>query len=165
MFIGFGGADPRNYTQRLIDIISKEEYKSKEFVITIGRAYENVEEVMGYNKYENFQVYYDVPNMPELMSQCDIAVTSRGRMGYELALLGIPTISMAQNQREEKHGFVSAEHGFTYLGINPSNTLIESNLKLYLNMNRSDREEMQRQLLRNDLKSGRRRIMALINSL
>ena len=43
-------------------------------------------------------------NMPELMSSCDIAITSRGRTGYELALLGIPSIAMAQNQREEKHG-------------------------------------------------------------
>ncbi|EYA68652.1 cytidylyltransferase -containing domain protein, partial [Bacteroides fragilis str. S24L15] len=41
------------------------------------------------------------------MSKCDIGITSRGRTGYELAVLGIPTIAMAQNEREEKHGFVN----------------------------------------------------------
>ena len=45
--------------------------------------------------------------MPELMTSCDVGITSRGRTGYELAILGIPSIAMAQNKREEKHGFVS----------------------------------------------------------
>ncbi len=165
VFISFGGADPQNYTQRLLNIITKKEYQSKKFIIAVGRAYEYIEKVMEYNKYTNIQVYYDVNSMPELMSQCDIAITSRGRTGYELALLGIPTISMAQNLREEKHGFVSAEHGFNYLGLAPSDTLIELNLNLYLNMNRVDRGEMQRKLLNNDLRSGRKRVMSLINNL
>ena len=67
---------------------------------------------------KNIEVYFDVSNMPELMTSCDIGVTSRGRTGYELALLGIPAIAMAQNAREEKHGFVCNENGFTYIGLN-----------------------------------------------
>lgn len=165
VFISFGGADPQNYTQRIFDIITKEKYRSKDFVVAVGRAYEYVENAMIYNKYSNIQVYYDVDDMPGLMSQCDIAITSRGRTGYELALLGIPTISMAQNRREEKHGFVSAEHGFNYIGAAPSDTLIESNLDLYLNLNCNDRKELQKKLLCNDLKSGRKRVMSLINNL
>ena len=106
VFIAFGGADPQNYTDRLLDIISKDEYKKYEFVVVVGRAKYNVDALLEYNKYEHIQVLYDVSNMPELMSSCDIAITSRGRTGYELALLGIPSIAMAQNQREEKHGFV-----------------------------------------------------------
>ena len=70
-----------------------------------GRAKHNVDALLEFNKYDNIEVLYDVSNMPELMSSCDIGVTSRGRTGYELAILGIPSISMAQNQREEKHGF------------------------------------------------------------
>lgn len=57
---------------------------------------------MEYNKYENIEVLYDIKNMPEIMSSCDIGITSRGRTGYELAILGIPTISMAQNAREDR---------------------------------------------------------------
>lgn len=165
VFISFGGADPQDYTQRLLNIITKEEYLSKKFIVAIGRAYEHLEKVMMYNEYPNIQVYYDVENMPELMSQCDIAITSRGRTGYELAFLGIPTISMAQNHREERHGFVSAEHGFNYLGLAPSDTIIESNLKLYLNMNSDDRREMQKKMINNDLRTGRKRVMSLINNL
>lgn len=99
VFIAFGGADPQNYTDRLLDIISKDEYKKYEFVVVVGRAKYNVDALLEYNKYEHIQVLIDVSNMPELMSSCDIAITSRGRTGYELALLGIPSIAMAQNQR------------------------------------------------------------------
>ncbi len=165
VFISFGGADPQDYTQRLLDIITKENYKLYKFIIVVGRAYKHIAKAMEYNKFSNIDVYCDVSNMPELMTQCDIAITSRGRTGYEVAILGIPTIAMAQNQREEKHGFVSAEHGFNYLGLNPRDTYIESNLKLYLNLSQEDRRKMQKRLLSYDLKSGRRRVMSLINSL
>jgi CMP-N-acetylneuraminic acid synthetase len=165
VFISFGGADPQNYTQRLVNIITKKEYRDIQFLIAIGRAYADAEIIMKYNQYKNIDTYYDVKNMPELMSKCDIAVTSRGRTGYELALLGIPTISIAQNEREEKHGFVSAEHGFLYLGLNPGDMFIESSLNIYLKMNAADRQKLQKKLLSHDLKSGRKRVLSLIDSL
>lgn len=103
--------------------------------------------------------------MPDIMSSCDIAVTSRGRTGYELALLGIPTIAMAQNKREEKHSFVSNENGFSYIGMNPDDEIIENTLRMYLEMSKKNREKYHNILLSHDLLSGRKRVMGLINSL
>jgi CMP-N-acetylneuraminic acid synthetase len=119
VFISFGGADPQNYSDRILNMITKPEYEAYQFVVVLGRAKHNINALMEYNKYSNIDVLYDVSNMPELMSSCDVAVTSRGRTGYELAMLGIPSISMSQNSREEKHSFVSNENGFTYIGLNP----------------------------------------------
>ena len=82
-----------------------------------------------------------------------------------MAILGIPTIAMAQNKREEKHGFVCHENGFNYLGLNPSDFVIETNLDLYLHLTKQEREEMQKIMLSKDLRNGRRRIMNLIHSL
>ncbi len=165
IFISFGGADPQNYSDRVLKIIIKDEYKNYQFIVVLGRAKYNVNILMDYNKYSNIKVLYDVSNMPELMSSCDIAMTSRGRTGYELAMLGIPSISMAQNQREEKHGFVCNENGFTYIGLNPADEIIESNLKMYINMSAESRKQFQTKLLSHDLRGGRKRIMNLINSL
>jgi predicted glycosyltransferase len=120
---------------------------------------------MEYNKYENIEVLYDVSNMPELMSSCDVGVTSRGRTGYELAILGIPSISMAQNQREEKHGFVCNENGFSYIGLNPADEVIKGNLDMYLKMSKEGREHYQQMLLSHDLRGGRKRVMGLIKGL
>lgn len=165
VFVSFGGADPQNYSDRILNMAIKPEYKDYQFVIVLGRAKSNVDTLMEYNKYDNIEVLYDVSNMPELMSGCDIGITSRGRTGYELAILGIPSISMAQNQREEKHGFVCNENGFTYIGLNPADEIIESNLKMYLSLSKESRLRFHNMLLSHDLRGGRKRVMSLIRGL
>jgi CMP-N-acetylneuraminic acid synthetase/spore coat polysaccharide biosynthesis predicted glycosyltransferase SpsG len=165
VFVSFGGADPQNYTDRVLEIISENEYSSYEFVVVLGRAKLNVEKLMEYGKYPNISVYYDVHNMPELMSGCDIGITSRGRTGYELAILGVPTISMAQNRREERHGFVCAENGFTYIGLNPSDAVIKATLDMYLKMSKETRTGYHEMLLSHDLRNGRQWVMNCIRAL
>ncbi len=166
VFLSFGGADPQNYTDRLLGIVASDpRYRAYRFTAVVGRAKENVEGLMRYNSEPNIDVLYDVANMPELMSACDVAVTSRGRTGYELAILGVPSIAMAQNAREEKHGFVCNENGFTYLGLNPPDEVIKSNLDMYIGLSREARQRFQDMLLSHDLRGGRKRVMALISSL
>ena len=165
VFISFGGSDPQNYSDRLLKIISGEKYSNISFVVVLGRAKQNVDVLMEYNNCPNIDVLFDVENMPHIMSECDIAVTSRGRTGYELAMLGIPTIAMAQNHREEKHGFVCNDNGFTYLGLNPADDTIEANLDMFIHMNKEERLRFQRLLLSHDLRNGRKRVMSLINNL
>ena len=165
VFISFGGADPQNYSDRLLKIIANEKYKSYQFVVVLGRAKKNIEQLLEYNQYPNIQVLYDVSNMAEIMSSCDIGITSRGRTGYELALLGIPSIAMAQNQREEKHGFVCNENGFDYLGLNPADEVIEANLSMLLSSSQGTRQSIQDLMLKHDLRNGRKRVINLIMSL
>lgn len=165
VFISFGGADPQNYSDRILKIISKPEYSNFDFTVVLGRAKRNIDELLKYNNFDNINVYYDISNMPALMSKCDIAITSRGRTGYELAILGIPCIAIAQNEREEKHSFISNENGFTYIGLNPADEIIEGTLKIYLSMSYDSRLKFHKKLLSFDLKSGRNRVMNLINNL
>jgi CMP-N-acetylneuraminic acid synthetase len=165
VFICFGGADPQNYTDRLLNIIKNGKFNGYNFIVALGRAKENIDELLKYNNHENIKVFYDVENMPELMSQCDIAITSRGRTAYELAILGIPTIAVAQNAREEKHGFVIEENGFKYLGLNPDDKEIEFYLELFIHMKKDDRMKIQEKLLSHDLANGRKRVFNLIDNL
>ena len=165
VFVCFGGADPQNYTDRVLSIVTKEKYKNIKFVFALGRAKNNVDALLKYNSYPNIEVLYDVKNMPELMSECDISMTSRGRTAYELALLGIPPIVLSQNTREETHGFVCDENGFMYMGTNPSNHMIESTLDMYITMPQSDRLELHNKLLSCDLRNGRKRVTSLILNL
>lgn len=164
VLITFGGSDPQNYTDRILKMIEKEEYKDYNFTIILGKSKRNVEKLMKYNG-DNISILYDIKNMPEIMSKTDIAITSRGRTGYELSLLGIPSIAMAQNEREEKHGFVSNENGFSYIGLNPSDEIIEGTLRMYLALSQESRKELQRKLLNHDLRNGRKRVMGLINNI
>jgi len=164
VFVCFGGADPQNYTAMLLDIAKKEKYKGCRFIFAIGRANERINEfTIGTS--DNITILHNAPNMPELMSECDIAISSRGRTAYELASLGIPSIIAAQNVRETKHGFVSEDNGFKYLGLAPSAYVLESTLDMYINMSAAERQRFQDIMLSHDLKSGRNRVVDLINTL
>lgn len=165
VLICFGGADPQNYTERLLKIAEKPEYSRFQFTVVLGRAKKNVRALMDYNSRANFTVMYDAPNMAELMSRSDIAVTSRGRTGYELALMGVPTITLAQNAREEKHAFLCRENGFTYLGLNPTDEVIEGNLRILLSSSQESRLRDHCEMLRHDLRNGRKHVMNMIYSL
>ena len=165
ILISFGGADPRNYSDRLLSIISEPTYARYHFTVVLGRVKQNVDALMEYNRFENITVAYDVSNMPELMSRCDMGITSRGRTGYEFAVLGVPTIAIAQNKREEKHRFLCNENGVTYIGLNPADEIIRSTLDMYLNLSRESRQQFHDTLLSHDLRNGRKRVMSLINNL
>lgn len=163
ILITFGGADPKKYTERLLEIITKKHFSQYNFTVVLGRLKDNKDILMKYNEYDNIKILYNVKNMPEIMSKCDIAVTSRGRTTYELAMLGIPTIAMAQNDRENMHKFACSDNGFIYLGLNPSNHLIEIELQLLLEMSKQDRQYFQNMMLAKDLRNGRKRVVEIIN--
>lgn len=166
IFICFGGADPQNYTEAVLDIITKNYYKNYSFTVVLGRAKANVKSIFEkYGKYSNIRILYDVPNMPALMLEHDIAITSRGRTAFELALLGIPTISIAQNDREMMHSFISPQNGFEFLGFKPPMDTLEKIIQTYLMMSKESRELIQNKLLSHDLRGGRSRVMHLIRSI
>lgn len=164
VLVSFGGADPQNYTDRVLSFISKEKYSELRFYVIVGRAKQNFAELLEYRQ-SNVEILFDINNMPEIMSKCDIAMTSRGRTGFELAMLGVPTISIAQNAREEKHDFMCEENGFFYLGKNPDNSVIENALDKLLEMDVIQRKEIQRKMTVKNLYNGRKHIMNLIDNL
>ncbi len=167
VLITFGGADPQNYTDKVLDLIvaNAEEYSGITFHVVLGPAKKPLDNRKTYDMCTNIKISENITNMSQVMSSCDIALASRGRTCYELAVLGIPTISIAENAREETHSFVSHENGFHYLGFQPSAKMIKAGLDLYLGLNRDERQIIQDGLLKTDLRNGRRRVMGLIHSL
>ncbi len=165
IFVSFGAADPQNYANRFLAIACKAEYSEYRFHVVIGRAKKDADALLKYNAYEHIEVLYDIDNMAEVMGQCDIAFSSRGRTGYELAVLGVPSVVIAQNTRESMHTFLHEKNGFVYLGLNPSDAVIESALVNYLHLSRIQRKHLQSLMLSKDLRNGRKRIMNLIDNL
>lgn len=165
VFVCFGGADPQNYTEKVLEIIKDKKYQNIDFTIVLGRAKKNAEFLMKNMQCSNMKVLFDVKNMPELMSESDFAITSRGRTCYELATLGIPTIAMAQNEREERHEFVCEKNGFWYLGRQAETSSIKEAIDRMIGSDVAERKEMQKKMLLHNLKNGRERIKNLIDSL
>ena len=52
-----------------------------------------------------------------IMEQAQLAITSNGRTVYEFAHMNIPSIVIAQHDREITHAFATEENGFIPLGL------------------------------------------------
>lgn len=163
VFVSFGGADPQNYTLRLLKIISSKKYKEFNFNVVAGKANNSLQEIIKYNELPNINILFNVRNMAELMAKADIAISSRGSVCYELATMCIPTISIAQNGNEMKHHFISSENGFYFIGLNPNDKVIEEAIDKYLYSTKEFRQELIDILKKLDLSHGRKRVMDLIN--
>lgn len=165
VFISFGGADPKNYTDVLLKIITEHKYDDINFIIVVGKAKANVDALLKYNKFKNIQILFNIDNMPEIMNKCDVAFTSRGRTGFELVFLGIPCVSIAQNKREELHTFLSPKNGINYFGKNPSINIIRKTLDEYIFSSKEYRQNLQNKMLAKDLRNGRQNVMNIILNL
>ena len=96
------------------------------------------------------------------MSECDVAVSSRGRTCFELAALGIPSLSIAQHAREEEHRFVCEENGFSCLHAGASEMEISNALRTIVGLSQEERRLRQNKMLRHDLRNGRKNVSKLI---
>ncbi|MFA4646581.1 glycosyltransferase [Pyrococcus kukulkanii] len=124
LFISFGGVDQNNLTCKVLQLVPEifSETSIERVITVIGPGYSHKAELITLlnrlNTWkEHIEVHQNVKNMPRLMRRADIAITSNGRTIYELTAMGIPTISIAQNDRETLHLFARYHRGIKYLGI------------------------------------------------
>ena len=97
VFVCFGGADIRNTTPRVIKALSWIEGIHITVVLgALTRCDEDVRALLC----DNVSVYKAPESISKLMVECDIAVTAAGSMVYELASLGIPTITITQAENQ-----------------------------------------------------------------
>ncbi len=132
----FGGTDPSNYNSLLYDIVIKisEKYPSIRFNFITGIGYDNIKNGVITNKEKRIFIYPNVPRVTKYMKEADIAITSQGRAVYELASMGVPSIVLSQNEREQTHTFAQMDHGFLNLGLKDlSPSLIGNTLDWLIN--------------------------------
>lgn len=159
VLLSFGGVDPANNTKRVLDIIlpiCKE--KGIAIDIVTGFGYKKYDEIEAYTS-DLVKIYRDVKNISDFMLNADIAFTSGGRTTYELALIGVPTIVICQNERELTHLFANKSNGFSNLGLysNTNETLIISAFNELLDYE----ERLKRRILmkKNKISEGRRNVV------
>lgn len=161
VLLTFGGVDPNNYTNKVLSAIYA---YCQEQDITI-----DVVTGFGYDKFDSLEsfsgirVHRNTQMISDHMKNADLAFTSAGRTTYEVASMRLPSIVLAQNQREQTHFFASAEQGFLNLGlgINLSNNDILEAFKRIVE-SPDTREHMQSLMGKTDLKRGRNRTLKLI---
>ena len=160
----FGGADPSNLTSRMYEICKKlhGEFEDINYHFLLGFAYPHKNEIKDDPK-NNIHVYIDVKRVSSYMNRMDLAVTSQGRTVYELASMGVPSVVLAQNEREAEHVFAGIQNGFINLGIGSETDEITIMQTLgWLIRTPNVRKEMRNLELSKEFSKGHERVIHLI---
>lgn len=163
ILITFGGTDPNNFTEKVIDSILTTNYEGRINVI-LGLGYRDIEGLISkYEPYPSIQIYKNVLNISEFMFKADIIFTSSGRTMYEVCSLGVPTICLCQNERELTHVFANSRNGFINLGLGVDvgrQEIIDEFINLVNNYDL--RREMNEKMLATDLKDGFENVWSIV---
>jgi len=114
VLITFGGGDIRNLSPRIFDLLHKH-YPLVKKTIIIGGASQSKDAIETLtDPMITIIVDANADEMLSMMKNADIAIASGGQTLYELACVGVPTISvmLINNQMDDIRGW--QEVGFTY---------------------------------------------------
>lgn len=163
VLITFGGTDPNNFTEKVLESLLAANFDGKINVI-VGLGYEGVEELVEKYGYKNtIQIYKNVSNISEYMFKADIIFTSAGRTMYEICSLGVPTICLCQNDREVTHVFANESNGIINMGLGiavEQQDIVNEFVNLVQDYDL--RIEMNKKMLSVDLKDGFDNIWSII---
>ena len=163
ILVMFGGTDPLDLSARLYSYAEKRVISSGDVVFDfiLGSGYSG--KLSADDAISGIEIYSDVVRVSDHMRKADLAISSQGRTTFELASMGVPTIVLAQNKREQLHTFAQMDNGFINLGLGGevSDEDIAAAVEWIIS-SKSIRSEMHRLMLANDLKSGIRRVKRII---
>lgn len=164
ILIIFGGADPSDLTGRLYDIckVLHTKHPNINFHFLLGFAYPYGDRIVS-SEEDKIYVHKDVKRVSSYMARMDLAVTSQGRTVYELASMGVPSIVLAQNEREAEHVFAGIQNGFINLGLGKdTDALTIISTIQWLVSTPNVRKEMRKLQLTKDFSKGHERVLKLI---
>ncbi|MBN2193638.1 MAG: NTP transferase domain-containing protein [Polyangiaceae bacterium] len=120
VLVTFGGTDPSRLTLAVLDAIAP--VRPPRLIVVAGRGVEWTDELARacdavQSAGAEVTLLRDVSLMSEVMAQADLAFSSAGRTVYELAHMCVPTIVLAQNEKELKHRFAGPRSGCLNLGL------------------------------------------------
>ncbi len=173
LLITFGGVDQNNLTCQVLGVLPRvlDAVPLARVDVVVGPGYahdaELAQALAGLPRAvaERVQVQRSVRNMAKVMRQADVAVTSNGRTVYELAAMGVPTISISQNDRETLHLFARYNKGVRYLGMaSPRTSEMAQAALIEILTQPHVRRAMREALLQTDLRGGLNRVVGEIQS-
>ncbi len=102
VLVTLGGSDPENHTLRVIQALHKVAVPNLEVTVVIGASNphtDTLEAATGQSRVPT-RLVHDVRNMPQLMSQSDLAIIAIGITLWEICFMGLPVITIAHSDKQ-----------------------------------------------------------------
>jgi spore coat polysaccharide biosynthesis predicted glycosyltransferase SpsG len=119
--ITFGGADVCNLTPKVLKLLV-DAYPQLNKKVVIKKGFQNTSEIEAIKNHNTELIYYpDAAEMKKVMLESDVAISSGGQTLYELARIGVPsiTVTVVDNQSANIRGW--QEVGFAEYAGNGAN--------------------------------------------
>jgi len=165
--ITFGGTDPTNKTQKILEIFRLMELKSVELIVILGLGYSKRKEIKNITKIMNndgfkIKIIEKSDNLSKFFKDCDFTITSNGRTVFEIAAVKIPMIAIAVNERERLHSFVRYSKCGFHIDMHSKQDYSLIIKKIDNMMNYETRNNLMKNLNKIDLLNGVERVKNLI---
>jgi len=110
ILVSLGGADPDNVTLKVVQALKKIDIPNLGAKIIVGPSNPHLDELQSAirNPQSKINVLHNPPNMPELMTWADLAISGAGCTSMELAFMGVPSIVLVMS---ENQGAIAEELG------------------------------------------------------
>jgi UDP-2,4-diacetamido-2,4,6-trideoxy-beta-L-altropyranose hydrolase len=102
ILVTLGGGDPDNVTLKVIELLAGFAGRRLRLKIIVGSANPHLESLRQVSAGPHeVEILVNPPNLPELVSRADVAISASGSSCWELACLGLPMLLIitADNQR------------------------------------------------------------------
>ena len=131
LLLFFGGADASNLTLKVLRSLASLEQPLRRIITVVGPLNGRLGEIAAFARANTalpIDLHIDTPDMPELMAEADIAVTSGGLSIWELACIGVPDVVIATSERERIHSPLLEKRG-TCLYLGHQNEVAERSIR------------------------------------
>ncbi|WP_153720779.1 CMP-N-acetylneuraminic acid synthetase [Sporosarcina cascadiensis] len=167
LVISFGDEDPGNLTYRALRHIKQLQIPLNVSVLIGSNYTHDVSEIqmMALSR-RNTRVLRAPQNHTEVFSKADMILCDAGYTPYEVAVIGVPCIVLAQNDFESNLGFPTEQNGFIHLGLGRKVTqsnLLNAIMELLLHDAR--RERAVKRQLRLNVGDGEEKLLEAIRYL
>ncbi len=152
LLVSMGGTDPHNLTEFIIKALN-ENQNNYNINVIIGPGFSTnkknkLESLSNGNKHF-IKLIYNVNNISKLMGNADIAIINGGSTRFELALIGVPFLSISIDKNQGKISNQLTQYGLgIHLGVykNLNNNFINNNIDSLIS-SFNDRKKISNQLI------------------
>ncbi|HEB61910.1 MAG TPA: UDP-2,4-diacetamido-2,4,6-trideoxy-beta-L-altropyranose hydrolase [Bacteroidetes bacterium] len=118
IFVYFGGADIHNETKKVLCALGRMCLDEISVSVVVGSLNPNVDELKHIcSRYKNYNYYYNISNISEVMQMADLAIGAAGTAIWERCSMSLPSIviTISDNQQDIAQA-VSETEAIIYLG-------------------------------------------------
>jgi spore coat polysaccharide biosynthesis predicted glycosyltransferase SpsG len=115
VFVAFGGTDPANLTQAVIDMLKIIHFNQvQKITVLVGDAKIQQKIKTRIKNDGRFQIIHNADNVCDLLQAADIGIIAAGTLLYEAAVTGLPCLVVSVNESQKREALIFKRNDAIY---------------------------------------------------